>query len=107
MTEHPSARRTVEATLSAVVAGLQVHADTATGEIKKVAEDAAPVAVELATDWAGGHLSGANAMRGLRKLELSVETAIARITRDEARKAAKGAIGNLLSGAVALLGSIF
>lgn len=107
MTDHPSARRTIEATLDAVVAGLKLHADTAAGEIKEVARSAAPIAIALAKDWAESHLSPNQVVRGLRKLELSVETSIARITRDEARHAAKQAVGNLLTGALGLLGSIF
>lgn len=107
MTDHPSARRTVEATLDAVVAGLKLHAEAAAGEVQNIARDAAPVAVDLAKDWGAGQLTASQVVRGLRKLELSVETAIARITRDEARRAAKQAIGNLLTGALGLLGSIF
>ncbi len=105
--DNPNARRVVESTLSAVIAGLKLHAEAAAGEIKTVAEEAAPVAVALAKDWAEGNLTASHVARGLRKLELSVETAIARIAREEARKAAREAVGNLLGGAVALLGAIF
>ncbi len=107
MADNPNARRVVEDTLGAVVSGLNLHAETAVGDIKEVATDAVPVAVELAKDFANADLTANQVYRGLRKLELSVETAIARITRDEARRAAKSAIGNLLSGALSLLGAIF
>lgn len=107
MTDNPNARRVVEDTLGAVVSGLKLHAETAVGDIKEVAAEAAPVAVELAKDFADGALTPNQVVRGLRKLELSVETAIARIARDEARRAAKQAVGNLLTGALGLLGSIF
>ena len=100
-------RRTVQATLDAVIASLTVHAETASDEIKEVAKSTGAVAVQLAKDFASGNLSADMAFRGLRKLELSAETAIARIARREARAAAKATIGNILSGALGLLGAIF
>lgn len=107
MVDNPNARRVVEDTLGALISGLKLHAETAVGDIKEVAEEAAPIAVELAKDFANGDLTAGQVVRGLRKLELSVETSIARIARDEARRAAKQAVGNLLTGALGLLGAIF
>ncbi len=106
MTESPNVRRTVESTLDAVISGLKHHAETGGDEIKVIAKDSGKTAVQLATDWGAGQLTSDQAFRGLRKLELSAETAIARIVRDEARAAAKATIGRILSGALGLLGAI-
>ena len=100
-------RRTVEATMDAVIASLKVHAETASDEIQEVAKSTGAIAVQLGKDFGAGNLSPDQAFRGLRKLELSAETAIARIARREARAAAKATVGNILSGALSILGAIF
>ena len=89
------------------MSGLKHHAESASEEIAAVAKANAPLAVALVKDWNDSLLTPDQAFRGLRKLELATETAIARIARDEARAAAKAALGNLISGALSILGAIF
>lgn len=92
-------------TLDAVVQGFQAHAETAMAEAKSVLLYAAKLSAELASDFAGGRLTFEQMGDFLRKVGVAVETELAKIALETARKYVKTVLDSLLGGALKIIGA--
>lgn len=92
-------------TIDAVVQGFQAHAANAVAEAKPALLYAAKLSAELAADFAGGKLTLEQLGDFLRKVGLAVETELAKIAMETARKYVKSVLDALLGGALKIIGA--
>lgn len=92
-------------TIDAVVQGFQAHAEHAVAEAKPALLYAAKLSAELAADFAGGKLTLEQLGDFLRKVGLAVETELAKIAMETARKYVKSVLDALLGGALKIIGA--
>lgn len=92
-------------TLDALVEGFKAHAEVAQAEAKVALLIGAKLAGELAVDFAGGKLTFEQLGDFARKVGVAVETELAKIAVEQARKYVKSVLDTLLGGALKILGA--
>lgn len=92
--------------LDTAVSGFKLALENAADDAKEALQAGLQASGELAKDFAAGYLSVAQLGDFLRKVELTVESKIARIAREQSRAYVRNVLGLLIGGATNLLGSM-
>lgn len=92
--------------LDNAVNGFKLALANAEDDAKEALQAGLEASGELSKDFAAGLLSIAQLGDFLRKVELTVESKIARIAREQSRAYVRNVLGLLVGGATSLLGGL-
>lgn len=92
--------------LDNAVKGFKLALDNAADDAKEALQAGLQASGELAKDYAAGAMSVSQLGDFLRKVELTVESKIARIAREQSKAYIRNVLGLLIGGATNTLGAL-